>query len=104
MRLVDTSAWIEWLIDSTVGQALAEHIPEQGAWLVPTIVQMEMAKWIARERGDASAAREVIGFSRQCAVADLDTDIAIHAAYRPRIKPEITQTAAAAPTPMHSAW
>ena len=49
MRLVDSSAWIEWLIGSPVDKTIAEHLPEQAAWLVPTMVQHELAKWLTRE-------------------------------------------------------
>ena len=49
MRLVDTSAWIEWLIGSPVGTALTGQLPDRGQWLVPTIVQLELAKWLRRE-------------------------------------------------------
>lgn len=34
MRLVDTSAWIEWLIGSPTGALVAKHLPEQSDWLV----------------------------------------------------------------------
>ncbi|MGI8839575.1 MAG: PIN domain-containing protein [Caulobacteraceae bacterium] len=50
MRLVDTSAWIEWLIDSPTGKVVAGSIPEREAWLVPTIVQLELAKADPRDR------------------------------------------------------
>ncbi len=43
MRLVDTSAWIEWLIGSPIGMALAAEPPGRAEWLVPTIVQLELA-------------------------------------------------------------
>ena len=43
MVLVDTSAWIEWLIGSPTGEALSERLPQQSDWLVPTMVQLELA-------------------------------------------------------------
>ena len=79
MRLVDSSAWIEWLIGSPVGETVAERLPEQSAWLVPTIVQLELAKWLTRERGEDEADR-VIAFTQVCSVAPLDTAIALAAA------------------------
>jgi len=79
MRLVDTSAWIEWLTGSSVGKALASEIPEPPRWLVPTVVQYELAKWLAREAGDDKADR-VVAFTRTCVVAELDTRIALSAA------------------------
>jgi hypothetical protein len=30
LRLVDTSAWIEWLIDSETGKAIEAAVPQQG--------------------------------------------------------------------------
>ena len=79
MRLVDSSAWIEWLIGSPVGETVAERLPEQPAWLVPTMVQLELAKWLTRERGEDEADR-VIAFTQVCSVAPLDTEIALAAA------------------------
>ena len=79
MRLVDTSAWIEWLIGSPAGATVAADLPERGQWLVPTIVQLELAKWLTREAGEDKADR-VIAFTETCVVADLDTAIALSAA------------------------
>lgn len=79
MRLVDTSAWIEWLTGSPAGAAVAKELPERGRWLVPTIVQLELAKWLAREAGEDKA-DQVIAFTQTCVVADLDTATALAAA------------------------
>ncbi len=79
MRLVDTSAWIEWLIGSPVGDALSGQLPDRALWLVPTLVQLELAKWLTREVGEDKADR-VIAFTETCIVADLDTAIALSAA------------------------
>lgn len=79
MILVDTSAWIEWLIGSATGDAVAEHLPDQADWLVPTMVQLELAKWLAREVGEDKA-DQVIAFTQICQVVPLDTEIALAAA------------------------
>jgi len=79
MRLVDSSAWIEWLIDSPLGQLLARELPQRHQCLVPTMVQLEMSKWLAREKGESDADR-FIAFTRTCVVIDLDTSIALRAA------------------------
>jgi predicted nucleic acid-binding protein len=79
MVLVDTSAWIEWLIGSPTGEALSEHLPEQSDWLVPTMVQLELAKWLTREVGEDKA-DQVIAFTQVCQVVPLDTEIALAAA------------------------
>ena len=79
MLLVDTSAWIEWLIGSATGDRLAAHLPAQADWLVPTMVQLELAKWLTREVGEDKA-DQVIAFTQVCVVVPLDTEIALAAA------------------------
>lgn len=79
MVLVDTSAWIEWLIGSPTGEAVTGHLPEQEAWVVPTMVQLELAKWLAREVGEDKA-DQVVAFTQVCQVVPLDTEIALAAA------------------------
>jgi len=79
MLLVDTSAWIEWLVSSPIGAALVPELPDRRQWLVPTIVQLELAKWLTREVGEAKA-DQVIAFTETCLVAPLDTTIALSAA------------------------
>lgn len=79
MRLVDTSAWIEWLAGTTVGKSLAAELPDRGEWLVPTMVQLELAKWLTREVGEDKA-DQVIAYTETCVVAELDTATALSAA------------------------
>lgn len=79
MILVDTSAWIEWLVASSTGARVAKELPEKPDWLVPSIVQLELAKWLARETGEVAADR-VIAFTSTCVVVPLDTKIALAAA------------------------
>lgn len=78
MRVVDTSAWIEWLTGSALGATLANELPDRTQWVVPTIVQLELAKWLTREVGEDKADR-VIAFTETCIVADLNTMIALSA-------------------------
>lgn len=79
MRVVDTSVWIEWLIDGPLKKSLAKEFPERTECIVPTIVQLELAKWLAREAGEDEA-DQVIAFTQKCVVAPLDTRIALVAA------------------------
>ncbi len=79
MILVDTSAWIEWLTASPTGEALGPLLPDTGDWLVPTMVQLELSKWLAREVGDDKA-DQVIAFTQVCQIAPLDTHTALLAA------------------------
>ncbi|MEK6787805.1 MAG: type II toxin-antitoxin system VapC family toxin [Pseudomonadota bacterium] len=79
MRVVDTSAWIEWLIDSPTGKQLAAELPAEANWLVPSVVQLELSKWLTRELGEARA-DQIIAFSMTCVVINLDSRIALLAA------------------------
>jgi predicted nucleic acid-binding protein len=79
MRVVDSSAWIEWLIDSPLASRLAGEIPETHELIVPTIIQMEMCKWLMREKGEESADR-FISYTTECLVVELGTEIALDAA------------------------
>jgi predicted nucleic acid-binding protein len=78
MRLVDSSAWIEWIIGSPTGAKLASALPDVDDWLVPTMVQLELAKWLVRNL--PSEADKIIGVSRNYVVAPMTTHIALMAA------------------------
>lgn len=77
--VVDTSAWIEWLIDSPVGKKIGAKFPSQTHCIVPTIVQLELVKWMVREVGDDEA-DQVLAYTQKCQVVPLDTAIAVLAA------------------------
>jgi len=79
MLRIDTSAWIEFLIGSPLGATLASELPDRTQRLVPTMVQLELAKWLTREADEGRADR-VIAFTETCVVADLDTATALSAA------------------------
>ena len=79
MRIVDTSAWIEWLIGSVLGKRIADELPTRDDWLIPTIVQLELAKWLTREVSEDKC-DSVIAFTRTCVIADLTSSIALLAA------------------------
>jgi predicted nucleic acid-binding protein len=79
LRVVDTSARIEWLIASAIGKKLANELPEKALCIVPTIVQLELSKWLWRELGEAQA-DQVIAYTMKCRVEPLDTATALLAA------------------------
>jgi len=79
MRVVDTSIWIEWVVDSPLGAQAQVWFPDQQQCIVPTIVQLELSKWLSRERGN-ELANQVIAYTRKCVVVALDTSIALLAA------------------------
>ena len=78
-RVVDTSAWIEWLTASVLGKRLSDALPDKPYCVVPTIVQLELSKWLMREVGEEKA-DEVIAYTQKCRVVPLDTTIALLAA------------------------
>lgn len=79
LRVVDTSAWIEWLTGSMLGSRLGKQIPDKSRCIVPTIVQLELSKWLTREVGEDQA-NQVIAYTQKCIVVHLDTAIALLAA------------------------
>ena len=79
MRVVDTSAWLEWLSDSTLGRKVGLELPSTDAWIVPTIVQYELARCLTREVSE-DAADDTIAFSTECVVTSLNTRLAVQAA------------------------
>ncbi|MCL2876493.1 MAG: VapC toxin family PIN domain ribonuclease, partial [Betaproteobacteria bacterium] len=65
MCVVDTSAWIEWLTGSALGQKLGGQFPVKQQCIVPTIVQLELSKWLVREVGEEKA-DQVIAYTQKC--------------------------------------
>ena len=79
MRVVDTSAWIEWVQATALGETLAPELPRNDEWIVPAIVQHELARWLAREMSAEESAR-LLAFTTELVVIPLTTDIATKAA------------------------
>ena len=79
MRVVDTSAWLEWLSDSALGRKVGLELPSTEGWIVPTIVQYELARCLTREVSE-DAADDTIAFSSECVVTSLSTRLAVQAA------------------------
>jgi len=79
MRVVDTSAWIEWLKDTKLANAIEAVLPPRPDWVVPTIVQLELAKWAYRTL-DEKKADKVIAFSEKCMIVPLESSLGLAAA------------------------
>jgi len=79
MRLFDTSAWIEKLIGTPLGLRLDRELPPAEECVVPTLVQLELAKWLAREQSE-DVPDLAIAYTLTCVVVPLDTALALHAA------------------------
>lgn len=61
------------------GQASGQAFPDKPQCIVPTIVQLELSKWLVREVGEEQA-DQVIAYTQKCVVVPLDTAIALLAA------------------------
>ena len=79
MLVIDSSAWIEMIAGPPLAGRLRSKIPNRSECIVPTIVQLELAKWLKREMSEDQALI-IIGYTQRCVVAPLDTATAVHAA------------------------
>lgn len=79
MIVIDSSAWIEWLTDSKLAPSVHDVLAHLDVVIVPTIVQLEVVKWLTRELSEESA-HEFVAFTEQCDVVSLTTEIALIAA------------------------
>jgi predicted nucleic acid-binding protein len=79
LRVVDTSAWIELLIGGANAKKLVSVFPVNALCVVPTIVQLELSKWLVREVGEDEA-DQLLAYTDTCVVVPLDTTIALRAA------------------------
>jgi predicted nucleic acid-binding protein len=77
--VIDTSAWIERLTGSATGQALIDHWPNMTDIIVPTLVQLELAKWLKRAVPE-HVMDQTLAYIQTCRIAQLDTRTAFRAA------------------------
>ena len=83
MRVVDTSMWIEWFLHGETDKRLSKEFPKRAECIVPTIVQLELSKWLTREAGE-EIADQVLAYTQMSVVVPLDTRIALVAAEQHR--------------------
>jgi predicted nucleic acid-binding protein len=76
MLVIDSSAWVEWLANTSTARLLEPHWPDTHEAIVPTVVQFEVVKWLRRERGRSVAESFLALTIRECVIVDLDTRIA----------------------------
>ena len=79
MILVDTCGWIEWLTDDTLADQYEPCFEDVTQSIVPTSVQFELYKWVARMEGEQHAL-EAVALTEQAQVVPLSTSIALLAA------------------------
>lgn len=77
--LVDTSGWIEWLVDGRLAEKYEPYFAAPENLIVPTSIQYELYKWAKRER-DETAALETIALTELAEVVPITTSISIAAA------------------------
>ena len=79
MNVVDSSAWIEFFVDGPNAGFLAKAVGDVEALLVPSVVVLEVYRYILRQRG-MKEALEAAAAMRQGRIVDLDEGLAIEAA------------------------
>ncbi len=79
MILIDTCGWIEWLTDGILCADFEEYFREIDQVIVPTSVQLELYKWVARKQ-NVQTALEAVALTEQAEVVPLSTAIALQAA------------------------
>ena len=79
MRVVDTSAWLEWLGGGSLGVEVGKSLPVLAEWIVPAIVQYELMRHVTR-LASREAAHQAVAFSMRCIIIPIDTRIAVRAA------------------------
>lgn len=92
-RVIDTSILVEWIVTPPADNHwLKTQLPARDRRVIPTIVQLELAKWLGRERGEDEADR-ALAYLQKCEVVALDTRIALRAAEACRQHPLATADA-----------
>jgi toxin FitB len=82
VNVVDSSAWLEYLVDSERASLFAEPIERTRQLIVPVLVIYELFKKVLRELGEQPAI-EVYGLLSQGNVVDVDAGLATAAARLP---------------------
>lgn len=79
MNVVDSSGWLEYLVDGPKASSFEKPLEDLGDLIVPTICLFEIFKVVLRERGEDDAL-QAIALMKQGKVADLTAEIALEAA------------------------
>ncbi len=79
MICVDSSGWIDLLVNGPCADAFRKRIDEADSVLVPALVIFEVSRFMLRQRPQVEALATVAGL-RQYEVAPLDAGIAVEAA------------------------
>ncbi|GHT96257.1 hypothetical protein FACS1894141_6200 [Spirochaetia bacterium] len=84
MNIIDTSCWIEYLMNSDIGMQVAPLAENPGELVVPTITIYEVYKKLLAEK-DEKYALAVVSYMQTGAVIDLNAALCLSAAQISRI-------------------
>ena len=76
---MDSSGWIEFITEGPNASFFAPAIEASEVLVVPTISLLEVYRWVAREKDEASAV-QVVGAMQRATVIALDGRLAVYAA------------------------
>ncbi len=79
MRVVDSSLWIEYMVDGPLADHAEKYIEPLDTCLLPTMVQYELAKWL-RRNFDTAQSKPVLSLLTECQTIPMDAAIATEAA------------------------
>lgn len=77
--VVDSSGWIEYFVEGPNAERFAEAIEKESEVLIPTVILMDVYKWILRESGENDALI-ALATMRQNRLLDLDSHLAVSSA------------------------
>ena len=76
--VVDSSAWIEFLLGAPAAKPIREALKNPANVVVPSVVVLEVVKWVRRHHGEGAAASHAV-MMKQGTIADLTAELAIEA-------------------------
>jgi predicted nucleic acid-binding protein len=76
MNIIDTSCWIEYLMNTSIGDVVAPIIENPTELIVPTITIYEVFKKLAAEKGNDYAGT-VVSYMQSATVIPLDSKLSI---------------------------
>ena len=79
MNIIDSSCWIEYLMNSSIGTDIAPIIENPEELMVPTITMYEVYKKLSTEKG-VDYAMTIISYMQSGTVVELDSNLSVLAA------------------------
>ena len=79
MNIVDSSCWLEYLMDTEIGANVASIVENPGDLIVPTITLYEVYKKLLSEK-DERYAMKVISYMQTGRVIELNAELSLSAA------------------------